>query len=379
MDAVPDVARQAGTAVGEVDDLGEQAARQLGITFELGGEHAPRGGDAGENRRRYLAQVPHRAGKLPGQRPAVVDIVGRAQRHGTAQVEHAAEAMVPGQPVKEYRLAVDQRLVEIVEIGRHGPQVAVRQRHALGHAGRPRGKQDPSRIFIAHRGVGRAHCGVALRRQFGAGQRGPGQMACCDLAHRNDRDFGHGQRIHRPRVRRTVLHEQCRRRHQFGHALQSHEVLAEQRVRRGNRRGRHAHILRRQQHHRLLDRIAGQQHQRTFRAQAKLQQARADGLHLPPHLAPAERAPGALAVAFAERACVGASCCPPGHEIAQPTLGRIRRGNRAAQQDGAVRAVLDQRGTLGKHGRPISCFWPGFGLANGSGNGHLGCLLYGLG
>ncbi|MNL08343.1 hypothetical protein D3C87_1290600 [compost metagenome] len=173
----------------------------------------------------------------------------------------------------------------------------------------------------AHGGVRRLDRVLALQRQGAVGQRSPVDLARRGVVDRDGDGVGQADCLQRLPERRGGLHEHRGRFDQFTQVEQAREFLALQRIGRRHRRGRNAHVLRRRGEHRLLQRVAREDHQRLALREPHLEQPGGHRQHAAVELGPGQGAPAVRTAALAERGLVAARGGPARHEAAEAQLG----------------------------------------------------------
>ncbi|MNN09811.1 hypothetical protein D3C81_1227140 [compost metagenome] len=187
-------------------------------------------------------------------------------------------------------------------------------------------------------GVRRLDLRQALRGQCRGQQGRPRHLAVRGTFDGDDRLRRHRQCFQRAGKGACRLHECRGRRQQAVDILQPGEILALQGIGRRCRGTRDAHVFGRRHQQRMLDRVAGQDHQRTPARQAHFQQSGRHRQHLPVEVPPGDRAPCAGAVTLRQRDLRGALPRPAFDEAAEAQVRRGHRRNAGAQQQRAVGA-----------------------------------------
>ena len=320
---LPQVLRQRGAGVEDQPQLGEKRARQRLVAFEKRQQRRVAGRHVEIDRGRDLAQVARGLGDQRGHRPAAVD----EQRAGVAQhqveIVVGAEGVVPRQPVEQHQRRLIEKRPDLRELLLVRGQHAVRVDHAFGQAGRSRGEQDlgdgvradgcggfvQGRARPALRHV--VECGdavevgaIAARDQLGLGQVEGGK--------------GFGERAGVGDVDEAG-------REQFGNVLELGVVLALQGIGDRDRRHGNAGGVAGEREQRMIDAVAGQDHDRPLGRKSALEQALRqciDDLAAPPD----------------RSACASRRRLRARRGTGRPACARPRRGRGGRGSDGAAPA-----------------------------------------
>ena len=228
------------------------------------------------DRRRNLAEIAHGLLDAAGHRLALVEIHRAAVEQRQPDIVVAAEGVIPRQPVDDDgRLVLQerQRLAQHHLVGADHP-LGVDDR--LGIAGRARGQQEfcdgigTDGLDARHRG--RGCTGVAM--QIGEHR----HVAAGHARHRTPRSRFRAGTLACQRIGEFVgvvgEHQAGRQQlHQIGELA---VILRHQRIGRRHRTERNAGIERAEREQRVVDRIAGQDHDRLLGRKAAREQRRGD-------------------------------------------------------------------------------------------------------
>ena len=235
----------------------KQRLAQHRVDLERVGDLLEALGHVEVDRRRDLAQVAQRLADQRRRRLAFVDVERAAVVERDADVVVAAEGVVPRQPVDQHRRLLGQRREALADHLLVRAQHALGVDHALGQLGRARREQelgdrvgaDPRVRRVDGRRSPRSASRLGERRRRAAVERrlrssttgvSAGTTAAIAL-----------------RVRRPAREHQARR-EQAEDVAQLAVVLRDQRVRRRDRRVRHAGEHRAEREQQVLDVVVGQ-------------------------------------------------------------------------------------------------------------------------
>ena len=188
----------------------------------------------------------------------------------------AAEGVVPGQPVDQHRRLLGQRREALPDHLLVRAQHALGVDHALGQLGRARGEQELGDRVGADRGVRGVDRGGRLgREQVGERASSRGRRALPSVEH--DRRLGRhdgGDRLARTPARSRTPGPGVS---MLEDVAQLAVVLRDQRIRRRDRRERHAGEHRAEREQEVLEVVVGQDRDRPLGREAAVEQRLGDG------------------------------------------------------------------------------------------------------
>ena len=190
------------------------------------------------DRRRDLAQVAQRLADQRRRRLAFVDVERAAVVEDEADVVVAAEGVVPGQPVDQHRRLLGERREALADHLLVRAQHALRVDHALGQLGRSGGEQELGDRVGADARVRGVDRGGRRGREQRRRTRSCRALSSVPSARTTGVSRRHDRRD-RLAVRRPAREHQARRQHAEDVA-QLAVVLRDERIRRRDRRERHA-------------------------------------------------------------------------------------------------------------------------------------------
>ena len=217
-------------------------------------------------------QVSQRLIELPGYRPAVIDVKRAAVDQYRMKRGVAAHGVIPRHPVEHGR----DRPVRIARPHLHhhrgiGAHHLLRVDDGLGHPGGAGGEQQFSNGIGRDRGDRLPYIACHRRcREIGEGDALDARAGTRDMDDGNAVEI---KRLQRLLEGRAVLHHHHPGLDQVEQIFQLQMILAHQRIGRGYRGRRKPRLHRSLRQQRMLDRIAGEDRDRTARLELQIEQA----------------------------------------------------------------------------------------------------------
>ena len=328
--AVPDVLRQSRAGVHQHLQPAEEHFTQAAVTLEIRQQGLVALGHVEVDGRRHLLEVGNRLLDLARHRLAFVDVQGAAVEQHQVEIMVAAEGVVPGRPVEQYRRLVFQKRQHGGDHALVAAQHAMGVDDSLGHAGGTGGEEefgDAVRAHLlmggVHRWAGDAGCEFAEQRRCAPGRR---------FVRHQQLGTGRNRGFNRARENAAIGGEHQTRFKQRDDVLEFVKILRDQRIRHRHRRKRNADMHRRQCQEAMLDIVAGQDQQRPLRRQAANEQGLRQAPHLQQCSAVSKPAPAAACGAFGKEGVFGPFAGPADQRVGHPFLITPERMRRAQQQ-----------------------------------------------